>query len=168
MIDWPDLREILRGIPWAIVGGVATRAYMPERMTQDLDILVAAIDGTETRRRLETARYDVAGPLSIPGVVMRSPAGIEIDLLFGEAPWVNEALAEPVQDAAGYPVIGLPYLVLMKLQATRDQDWTDITRMLGGATEDQLVTVRAIVGRFSPADLEDLETMIYLGKREYS
>jgi hypothetical protein len=27
---WPDLREILQGIPWAVIGGVATRAYMPE------------------------------------------------------------------------------------------------------------------------------------------
>ena len=56
----------------------------------------------------------------------------------------------------------------MKLQATRDQDWTDITRMLGGATEAQVDGVRAIVERFSPADVEDLETMIYLGKQERS
>ena len=40
MNPWPDLRLILQGIDWVIVGGVATRAYMPERMTRDLDILV--------------------------------------------------------------------------------------------------------------------------------
>ncbi len=166
MIDWPDLRDILKAIPWAIVGGVATRAYMPERMTQDLEVLVASADAPEARRRLEDAGFEVVGPLTIPGLVLRSPAGVEIDLLFGDAPWVNEAVAEPARDAAGYPVVGLPYLVLMKLQATRDQDWTDITRMLGGATEDRLMTVRAVVGRYTPADVEDLETMIYLGKRE--
>ncbi|PJH75204.1 MAG: hypothetical protein CO064_07885, partial [Anaerolineae bacterium CG_4_9_14_0_8_um_filter_58_9] len=33
-ILWPDLREILHDIPWVIVGGVATRAYMPERVTR--------------------------------------------------------------------------------------------------------------------------------------
>jgi hypothetical protein len=168
MIEWPDLREILRTVPWAIVGDVATRAYMPERMTQDLDILVATADGPEARRRLEEANFETLSPLSIPGIVMRSPKGVEIDLLFGEAPWVSEALAGPARDAAGYPVIGLPYLVLMKLQATRDQDWTDITRMLGGATEDHLEGVRAVVRQFSPADIEDLETMIYLGQREQS
>ena len=40
MNSWPDLRKILKGILWVIIGGVATRAYMPERMTKDLDILV--------------------------------------------------------------------------------------------------------------------------------
>ena len=40
MNPWPDLRPILKGIDWAIVDGVATRAYMPERMTKDLWILL--------------------------------------------------------------------------------------------------------------------------------
>ncbi len=40
MNPWPDLRPILKGIQWAIVGGVATRAYMPERTTKDMDIAV--------------------------------------------------------------------------------------------------------------------------------
>jgi hypothetical protein len=40
MNPWPDLRPILDGIDWAIIGSVATRAYLPERMTKDLDILV--------------------------------------------------------------------------------------------------------------------------------
>ena len=30
MNPWPDLRPILKEFEWAIVGGVATRAYMPE------------------------------------------------------------------------------------------------------------------------------------------
>ena len=45
---WPDLRPILKGIKWALVGDVATRAYMPERMTKDLGIVVHASDGDET------------------------------------------------------------------------------------------------------------------------
>ena len=36
MNPWPDLRDILQGIPWVVTGGVATRAYMPERMTTGL------------------------------------------------------------------------------------------------------------------------------------
>ena len=39
MNPWPDLRPVLTGIPWVVVGAVATRAYMPERATKDLDIL---------------------------------------------------------------------------------------------------------------------------------
>nr|MBI2905790.1 hypothetical protein [Chloroflexota bacterium] len=34
---WPDLREALKGIDWVLIGSVATRAYMPERMTKDMD-----------------------------------------------------------------------------------------------------------------------------------
>ncbi len=45
MNRWPDLRPVLKGINWAIVGGVATRTYMPERMTKDLDIIVDKKDG---------------------------------------------------------------------------------------------------------------------------
>jgi len=55
MNPWPDLRPILRGIDWAIIGGVATRAYMPERMTKDLDILVHKDDGEAVMARLKKA-----------------------------------------------------------------------------------------------------------------
>ena len=34
IVSWPDLSEILAGLPWAVVGAVATRAYMPERTNQ--------------------------------------------------------------------------------------------------------------------------------------
>lgn len=44
---WPDLRPILQGLDWLIINGVATRAYMPERKTKDLDILVRYDDGSE-------------------------------------------------------------------------------------------------------------------------
>ena len=53
---WPDLTGILAGLPWAVVGAVATRAYMPERATQHLDILVPAQQAREVRARLETAQ----------------------------------------------------------------------------------------------------------------
>jgi hypothetical protein len=54
-VRWPDLTPTLAGIPWGVVGAVATRAYMPERATQDLDILVAAADRGEVRARLQRA-----------------------------------------------------------------------------------------------------------------
>lgn len=166
MIEWPDLREALRGIPWAIIGGVATRAYMPERATKDMDILVSAGDGQEAVRRLQTAGFRVVSELAVPGYLLRSPDGAEVDVLFGDAPWLGEALAEPDSDAAGYPVIGLRYLVLLKLQAQRSQDWADVSRMLGQAGDEQLAEVRELVNRYSLEDAEDLEALIYLGKKE--
>ncbi len=87
-------------------------------------------------------------------------------MLFGELPWLDQALQQLEHDPAGYPVLGLPYLVLMKLSSMRAQDWADITRMLGLAKEADLNRVREIVARYSPEDSEDLESLIYIGKKE--
>src|SRR5215216_3277966 len=145
MNPWPDLRPILKGIDWAIVGGVATRAYMPERMTKDLDILVHESDGKTVIKRLEQAGYRIASHLAVPGYLMLSPDGIELDVLFGNYPWLKEALADLGQDPAGYPVIKLPYLVLMKMEAQRVRDLGDLGTMLGWASDADLDEVRAVV-----------------------
>lgn len=166
MIEWPDLRNVLQGIEWVIVGGVATRAYMPERGTKDLDILVRRADEETILDRLIKAGYKVITPLAVPGYLLLSPEGIEVDVLLGDYPWLKLALKEMQQDAAGYPVIDLPYLVLMKLSASRPQDVADLSRMLGWADENMLERVRQIVARYSPQDVEDLESLIFLGQQE--
>jgi hypothetical protein len=166
MNPWPDLRPILKGIPWVIVGAVATRAYMPERATQDLDILVRAADGDAVRERLEAAGYHYLSSLALPGFVVRAPQGVEVDVILGEYPWLEEGLAHPAQDPAGYPVLDLPYLVVMKIAASRVQDLADLAKMLGLAAEDELVRVRAVVARYAPEDIEDLEALVYLGQVE--
>jgi len=166
MIDWPDLREILSGIDWVIVGDVATRAYMPERMTKDLDILVRAAEETAVLSRLQAAGYEPTEPLTIPGCLLRAADGVEIDLLPGSQPWLEEALARPEFDPAGYPVLGLPYLILMKLDASHGRDLGDITTMLGWADEETLDKVRAVVAKYSPQDSEDLESLIFIGQQE--
>jgi len=166
MNPWPDLRPILQGIDWAIVGGVATRAYMPERMTKDLDILIHKDDGKAAIARLEKAGYSIVSRLAVPGYLMRSPEGVEVDVLFGDDPWLKNALAHATRDPAGYPVIGLPYLIILKMTAQRPQDWADVSRMLGWAAEAELDEVRAIVARYTPEDSEDLESLIFIGKKE--
>ena len=67
MNPWPDLRPILKGIERAIVGGVATCAYMPERMTKELDILVNQKDKDTVLARLQQAGYQMNEHLAIPG-----------------------------------------------------------------------------------------------------
>jgi len=166
MIEWPDFRQILQGIPWVIIGGVATRAYMPERMTKDMDILIHKNDGQEVIQRLQKAGYTVISQLAVPGHLLQSPTGVEVDVLFGDTPWLKDALAQPQFDAARYPVLDLPYLVLLKLQAMRPQDWTDVSRMLGLASDEVLNQVREAITQYSPEDSDDLESLIYLGKLE--
>jgi hypothetical protein len=166
MNPWPDLRPILKGIPWAIVGAVATRAYMPERATKDLDILVRAHDGDAVLERLQAAGYRYLSSLAVPGFLVLSPEGVELDVILGEYPWLKEALAHLRQDPAGYPVLDLPYLIVMKIAASRVQDLADLSKMLGLASEDELTRVRAVVARYAPDEADDLESLIYLGQVE--
>ncbi len=163
---WPDLRSILEGINWVVVGGVATRAYMPERVTKDMDILVHYQDGPDVIERLKQAGYAVVTRLAMPGYLLRSAEGIEIDVIFGKYHWLKEALSNPDRDIAGYPVIGLPYLVIMKMAANRGRDVGDLSTMLGWASDEALARVREVVARYSPDDLGDLESLIYIGKKE--
>ncbi len=165
-IHWPDLREILLGVPWAIVGGVATRAYMPERVTKDMDILVHQEDGSDAIERLKRAGYTVVSKLAVPGFLTRSPEGVDLDVIFGKYHWIKEALAHPEKDPAGYPVLGLPYLIIMKMEANRGRDLGDMTTMLGWAEEETLNKVREIVARYSPEDIGDIESLIFIGQKE--
>jgi len=165
---WPDLRPILQGIDWVIIGGVATRAYMPERMTKDLDILAHQNDKDIILARLQQAGYQMIERLAIPGYSLRSPEGVEVDVLFGNEAWLKDALTHPERDPAGYPVIGLPYLILLKMEAQRAQDWADVSRMLGLATDAELDLVRAVVAQYTPEDSEDLESLIFIGKQEHN
>lgn len=166
MNQWPDLRPVLQGINWAVMSDVATRAYMPERMTQDMDILVHQKDKDAALAKLQQAGYEILQPLAISGYLLRSPEGIEVDVLFRNDSWLKDALNKPVLDAAGYPVIGLPYLTLLKMGAQRTQDWADVSRMLGWADDADLDVVRATVKQYAPEDLEDLESLIFIGKKE--
>jgi hypothetical protein len=166
MNPWPDLRPVLQGILWVVIGAVATRAYMPERATKDLDILVRREDGDEVRKRLEAAGYTFITQLAVPGFLFHSPEGVEVDVVLGDDPWLDEALAHPRQDPAGFPVLDLPYLVLTKLIASRLQDVADLSRMLGLASDEELASVRTVVARYAPTEMDDLESLIYLGRFE--
>ncbi|GAK50126.1 Sll0563 protein [Candidatus Moduliflexus flocculans] len=166
MTQWPDLRETLHSVRWAITGGVATRAYMPERATKDLDILIHQDDCAEVSNRLRSAGYLRISALAIAGEVFRSPNGVEVDVIFGDAPWVDEALAHPHRDAAGYPILGLPYLILMKMEASHLHDLGDISRMLGGASAHEFALVMQVIARHAPDMLEDVETLAQLGHQE--
>ena len=166
MVRWPDLTPTLAGIPWAVVGAVATRAYMPERATQDLDILVVAADRGEVSARLQRAGFLPVQELAVGGMTWRSPTGVLIDVIESHAAWVADAMGSLRRDAQGLPVLDLPYLVLMKVQAGRIQDLADAARMLGAATEPRHQETRDIFRRWLPEALEDLESLIALGKLE--
>jgi hypothetical protein len=58
------LSRILTGARYAIVGGVATRMYQPERFTKDIDVLVVPSDLPVVRDRLREANGKRTGALA--------------------------------------------------------------------------------------------------------
>lgn len=167
-MQFPDLTGILPAVPWAVVGAAAARMYMPERATYDLDILISAGDGPEAHRLFLAYGATFSGELSIGGSSWVLPDGFIVDVLEGQDAWCRRAVleAQANRDAAGLPVLPLPYLVLMKFQAGRVQDLADITRMLGQASENQLEQIRSLFEAFEPDGLEDLQSMVELGRLE--
>ena len=163
---WPDLRDLLKGLRWAVVGAVATRAYMPERMTSEFKVLVHPEDSGEALARLRSSGFRLATELSIPGCTLQAPDGTEIHLLLVPFAWIDDAFQRLRRDAAGFPVLDLPYLVLMKLETSRAQDLADLSKMLGLAADEEQDRTRECVARYMPEASDDLESLIYLGRLE--
>ena len=166
---WLDLTGVLRGIPWAIVGAVAAREYARERRTGALDIAVMREPGAKAAERLEAAGLMRTGELPFAGTVWHTRERVAVHVLEVDGEWWPAALAAAASntDARGAPVLPLKYLVLMKLASGRLWDASNLTEILGRANERQLNEVRDLVRRHSPADFEDLESLIMLGKLEF-
>ena len=77
----PQVRQLLGNIPFAIVGGLATRQYMPERMTLDIDVLIRPSDLPQAEKALRDAGCRNRGPLTIGGSTWSTRDGQELDLL---------------------------------------------------------------------------------------
>lgn len=162
----PELGSVLRRTPYIIVGGLATRLYMQERMTLDVDILVHRDDAELVGRELSKAGARKKGVLSIGGGTWQLPGKTMLDVIVLDDAWAREAIAHAVRSTDGLPYADLPYLVLMKLKASRVQDLADVSRMLGAAGEKALGRVRKVIRKHAPGDLQDLESLISLGKLE--
>lgn len=148
--------------PYLIVEGVATSAYMPERSTLDLDILIRSADRDIIHAELRGEGAIYRQELSISGSSW-TLKGQPLDVLESSGDWVEEAFLYPNWQN-GDPVMALPYLVLMKMKAGRGIDIGDITRMLGRT--ENLSVVREVIKRYMPDATEDLESLIILGSLE--
>jgi hypothetical protein len=162
-----DLSQL--AVPFVVIGGVATAAYMPERMTHDIDLLVKSDDVDAARESLRAAggtrgeSLAIFGSLGLSGETWRIGSEL-VDLLWSGEPWASEAVASGTEGVTN--VVALPFLVLMKLDAARGIDQGDLTRMLGFARDDALEAVRATVAKHLPSASEDLEQYIVIGRFE--
>ena len=169
----PDLASTLLGVRYVVVGGIATSLYMPARTTKDVDVLVTLADAPVVEQALRNAGAALVGPLSIDnplqieGDTWRLPDGSDLYVLRSSRPRAAEAVSRPNRCVAGPPVVALPYLVLMKLAASRGVDIGDLTRMLGAADDWALGEVRAVVRHYLPDAVEDMESLAELGRLEF-
>lgn len=165
----PDLSRILGGMRWALVGAMALRAYASERLTQDVDIVIHAADEQAARVAFISAGYRIGGSLPIGGCTVHPAegAGYSINVLAFDEPWLNEALAQPMYDLAGFPVLARHFLILMKLQAGRAQDVADITRLLRQTDQTERAVARATVATYAPDLLDDFDALVVLTDLEF-
>jgi hypothetical protein len=170
-----DMESVFGEIPAVVVGGVATRAYSPERKTQDLDVLVKHEQYDQALQRLRDQGWHhvrdlvfTTGLLGLYGSAWAKD-GEKLDVLATEQAWGAKALEEKVYDQTGLRVISLPYLVMMKIDSARGIDQGDLTRMLGLLDESEIERVVAVVKRYygDPHGAEDVRQYAMLGKMEY-
>jgi hypothetical protein len=167
---WRGVDADLSGIPHALVGAAASNAYMAPRMTADLDVAVVVRDLARAEALLTGCGYERLGDLTmsldpqLTGSRWRTPAGEHVDLIGIGHRWATAAIAE-AQGACwqGLPVMPMPYLVLMKLISSRAVDTADLQRVLGAASHEQWLTVRELVSRLRPQDLDDLDALRQIG-----
>jgi hypothetical protein len=162
----PPLRRVLADVAFVVVGGLATRRYMPERMTLDADVLVLPADLERAEQTLRASGCRRKGPPTIGSSTWETADGWALDLIAIDAPWAEDAVRSSIVGPDGLPYIDLPHLVVMKMASSRPQDLADISRMLGAAADATLAVTRIVVARHRPQDIEDLESLIHLGKLE--
>lgn len=164
----PDLPSVLGELAWVLVDGLALRAFMPERQTLDVDILIAQVDEAQARQRFTRAGYRVVGVLSIGGFSVTLDAhSPPIDVLVADQPWLQAAIGRPARDAAGLPVLPRPELIVMKLLAARARDLGDVQGLLRTITPDEVRQVRDLLSRIDPDAIDDFEALRALADLEF-
>ena len=169
------MESLFGDIPAAVVGGIATRAYSPERKTKDIDVLVEHERYDEAVQKLRTLGWGADGVLHFPNSLLGLYGsawlkdGQKLDVLATDQPWAREALSDKSYDQTGLRVIALPYLVMMKIDSARGIDQGDLTRMLGLLDDAALERVVEVVRRHygDPHGAEDVRQYAMLGKMEY-
>ena len=117
--------SLFGAFPAVVVGGVAARAYAPERQTKDIDFLIDFERFGEAtiglRQRGWQKKLDLVFPNTSLG--LRGEAwerdGQLIVVIATDQDWGREPFRTPAFDQIGLRLIPLAFLVLMKLDSAR-------------------------------------------------
>ena len=163
----PDLNKFIRQTPYVITGGIATKLYMAEVNSPNLDIFVLSDDAELINQELQNASAYYLQDLDYGGTLWVLPDDTLLSVIHLKEPWGKDAVHNPNYSPHGLPVIKLPYLVLTKLQLSRFKDLADLSRMLGGAKNSELDEIRKTVKLYYAEALDDLEQILWAGRLEY-
>lgn len=156
-----SITSLLNGIPYVIVGGHAVTIHGHPRTTDDVDIMTTHEYVNDIVDRLN---LDVTHSLTIGGVAATTPSGIEIDILSPDQPWVDDAIKN-AEDTKYGKVVSKPYLVLMKIYASRSsQDDNDIIIMLQNMNENEQELSIKLVDEYFSNMSDDIRQMLELAK----
>ena len=149
---------LLPGLRYVVVGGMASAHYQPARFTEDVDLMVLAEDASAMEQSLQRDGWIQLGVISFGGSSWQSDKGELIDLIHApDQAWVAAALDSPIKTSAGLQIIDLPYLIILKLSATRAVDISDIVGMLQHANNAEKQRVRQVIERYRHDLLEDFD-----------
>lgn len=144
-----------KDLRYVIVGGVASAQYQPARFTEDIDLMILSEASATVEKALCQAGWTQLGIISFGGSSWQSPTDELIDLLHApDETWVSAALASPVETSEGLQIIDLPYLLILKLSATRAVDISDIVGMLQHASDAEKQRIRHTVQTYRSDLLE--------------
>ncbi len=152
-----------RGIPHAVIGGVATAFRGRARITEDIDAVVLAEDRTPEMLLADAKEHgflprrpDAATFAAVTRILQlqHEHDGITVDLSLGMLPFERELIdrstTESVQDTE-FPVATAEDLVVMKVLAFRGKDVVDIESVLDANPSLDLKRVRRWVGMLAEA-----------------
>ncbi len=167
--------DIFGELPVLVVGGVATRAYAPERHTKDIDFLVEDERFHEAAQSLSKNGFRKGHDLYFPNTSLGlygeawSRGHEELDIISTPQEWCHAAFLGRAEDATGLRVIPLPYLILMKFDSARGIDQGDLTRMLGRLDDAEIERLIATVENCcgDPAFAGDIRQYAQLGRWEW-
>jgi hypothetical protein len=149
-----------RGVPHALVGGLAVAAHGFERYTKDVDLLVPSDrrDVLKTASRSTLYRLDFRPSAPLRGVSYHR-RGVAVDVMLPLAPAAFLDAELGVPRAGEVPVLPAPALVYMKLVSGRAKDDADVVELLKVGGPALARKVRRYLFEHAPQLVDALERL---------
>lgn len=138
-----EVETFCRGQGWrfCFIGGIAVQRWGMPRFTQDVDITLLTGFGDEVKfvdpllkqfsGRLSNARQFA---LERRVLLARTAAGVDLDFSLGAIPFeqrsVERASSWPINDQTSLTTCSAEDLIVHKVFAGRDRDWSDVETVL--------------------------------------